>query len=104
MQGHVPGRSVMPRPKAWIAWSSGKDSAWALHVARERAEVDVVGMLTTLNETQGRVSIHGVAVNFGGGGHPFASGARVRDTLKNVTKAVTEALAEKIRAHMGPDE
>ncbi|MCA9774128.1 MAG: adenine nucleotide alpha hydrolase, partial [Myxococcales bacterium] len=41
-------------------WSSGKDSAWALHVLRERDEVEVVGLLTTVNETAGRVAMHAV--------------------------------------------
>jgi uncharacterized protein (TIGR00290 family) len=50
----------MTRPKALIAWSSGKDSAWALHEVRRAGEYDVVGALTTLTETFGRVSIHGV--------------------------------------------
>ena len=49
----------MTRPKAWICWSSGKDSAWALHVARAQGEVDVVGLLTTLTEPYQRVSMHG---------------------------------------------
>ena len=48
------------RRKALIAWSSGKDSAWALHVARLAGEYDIVGALTTVTETFGRVSIHGV--------------------------------------------
>jgi uncharacterized protein (TIGR00290 family) len=48
------------RPKALIAWSSGKDSAWALHEVRRAGEYDVVGALTTITETFGRVSIHGV--------------------------------------------
>lgn len=47
-------------PKAWISWSSGKDSAFALHRVRQAGEFDVVGALTTLTETFGRVSIHGV--------------------------------------------
>lgn len=50
----------MTRPRAWVCWSSGKDSAWALHVARARGEVDVVGLLTTLAEPYQRVSMHGV--------------------------------------------
>jgi uncharacterized protein (TIGR00290 family) len=50
----------MHQPKALIAWSSGKDSAWALHEVRRRGEVEVVGALTTVTETFGRVSIHGV--------------------------------------------
>jgi uncharacterized protein (TIGR00290 family) len=48
------------RPKALIAWSSGKDSAWALHEVRRAGEYDVVGALTTITETFGRVSIHGL--------------------------------------------
>jgi uncharacterized protein (TIGR00290 family) len=49
------------RPKALIAWSSGKDSAWALHEMRRRGEVEIVGALTTVTETFGRVSMHGVS-------------------------------------------
>jgi uncharacterized protein (TIGR00290 family) len=47
-------------PKALVAWSSGKDSAWSLHVLRERGEVEVVGLLTTTNEAFDRVAMHGV--------------------------------------------
>jgi uncharacterized protein (TIGR00290 family) len=50
----------MRKPKALIAWSSGKDSAWALHVVRQQQAFDVVGALTTITETFGRVSMHGV--------------------------------------------
>jgi len=45
-------------PKALIAWSSGKDSAWALHEARR--DYHVVGALTTVTDTFSRVSMHGV--------------------------------------------
>ena len=48
------------RPKALISWSSGKDSAFALHEIRRSGEFDVVGALTTVTETFDRVSIHGV--------------------------------------------
>jgi uncharacterized protein (TIGR00290 family) len=48
------------RPKALISWSSGKDSAFALHEVRQAGDLDVVGALTTVTETFGRVSIHGV--------------------------------------------
>ena len=48
------------RPKALIAWSSGKDSAWALHEVRRAGDVEVVGALTTVTETFQRVSMHGV--------------------------------------------
>ena len=50
----------MPKPKALISWSSGKDSAFALHEVRRAGEFDVVGALTTVTETFARVSIHGV--------------------------------------------
>jgi len=50
---------MMP-PKALIAWSSGKDSAWALHVVRQSGDYDVVGALTTVNRTFARVAMHGV--------------------------------------------
>ena len=46
--------------KVLLAWSSGKDSAWALHVLRSREDVQVVGLLTTLNETHDRVAMHAV--------------------------------------------
>jgi uncharacterized protein (TIGR00290 family) len=51
---------MSPRPKALISWSSGKDSAFALHEVGRSGEFDVVGALTTVTETFGRVSIHGV--------------------------------------------
>ena len=51
---------TQPRAKALISWSSGKDSAFALHEVRRAGEFEVVGALTTLTETFGRVSIHGV--------------------------------------------
>lgn len=50
----------MPHPKAWLAWSSGKDSAWALHVSRLKGDVEIVTLLTTVNTTHGRVAMHAV--------------------------------------------
>jgi uncharacterized protein (TIGR00290 family) len=43
-----------------LSWSSGKDSAWSLHVLRQRGEYEVVGLLTTFNEGAGRVAMHAV--------------------------------------------
>lgn len=51
------------RSKAWLAWSSGKDSAWALHIARRENQYDVVALLTTINHTHGRVAMHAVREN-----------------------------------------
>ncbi|HEY3220999.1 MAG TPA: hypothetical protein VGJ80_09720 [Gemmatimonadales bacterium] len=42
-----------------LSWSSGKDSAWALHVLRRQA-LDVVGLLTTFNAAFDRVAMHAV--------------------------------------------
>jgi uncharacterized protein (TIGR00290 family) len=47
-------------PLALLAWSSGKDSAWSLHVLRQRADVEVVGLLTTVNQAFDRVAMHAV--------------------------------------------
>lgn len=50
---------MKPRP-AWVSWSSGKDSAWALHRALADPSLEVRGLLTTLTTTFDRVSMHGV--------------------------------------------
>jgi uncharacterized protein (TIGR00290 family) len=50
---------VSRRARALLSWSSGKDSAWSLHVLRQQ-RVEVVGLLTTVNETFGRVAMHAV--------------------------------------------
>ncbi len=50
----------MTRPPKILLSSSGKDSAWTLHVLRRDGAGDVAGLLTSLNETAGRVSMHGV--------------------------------------------
>ncbi|MDP9002554.1 MAG: adenine nucleotide alpha hydrolase [Myxococcota bacterium] len=47
-------------PKAILSWSSGKDSAWTLHVLRQKGEVEVVALLTTINEVYDRVAMHAV--------------------------------------------
>jgi len=45
--------------KVLLAWSSGKDSAWTLHVLRSR-NIEVSALLTTVNEVAERVAMHGV--------------------------------------------
>jgi len=57
---HSPAGS---RPKAWLAWSSGKDSAWALHTVRQAGELEVVALLTTVNRDFGRVAMHAVRMS-----------------------------------------
>lgn len=51
---------TVPRTRALVAWSSGKDSAYALWALRQRPDLEVVGLLTTLNAAVDRVSMHGV--------------------------------------------
>lgn len=43
-----------------LSWSSGKDSAWALHVLRRSGEYEVAGLLTTFNRAANRVAMHAV--------------------------------------------
>jgi uncharacterized protein (TIGR00290 family) len=50
----------MSAPKAYVSWSSGKDSAFALHEARRSGLAEIVGVLTTTNERFDRVAMHGV--------------------------------------------
>jgi len=42
-----------------MSWSSGKDSAWALHLLRNQPDVELVGLVTTLNSEFQRVAMHG---------------------------------------------
>jgi len=49
----------MPK-KSLLSWSSGKDSAWALHVLHQQSEVEVVGLMTTVNQLYQRIAIHAV--------------------------------------------
>src|SRR5271169_4715814 len=60
MVNDVRARDGAARPKAWLAWSSGKDSAWALHAVRLAGEYEVVALLTTVNRTHARVAMHAV--------------------------------------------
>ena len=45
-----------------LAWSGGKDAAWALHVLRQRDDVLVVGLLTTVTIEYRRASMQGIRV------------------------------------------
>lgn len=48
------------KQKAWLSWSSGKDSAWALERVRRQDEAEIVALLTTVNQTHHRVAMHAV--------------------------------------------
>lgn len=50
----------MKRQRVALSWSSGKDSAWTLHMLRQRPEFEVVGLVTTVNTAFDRVAMHAV--------------------------------------------
>ena len=56
----APGACTDGASPAWMSWSSGKDSALALHVARQELGLEVVGLLCTLNADADRVAMHAV--------------------------------------------
>lgn len=82
-----------------------------ISVPRSIASVEVIAFFSELElnltrvslRSKGRITIHEVAMQFGGGGHAFASGARMEEPLEKTAAAVTKALAEKIRKDLGPD-
>lgn len=47
---------------ALLAWSGGKDAAWALHALRRSSGIEVVGLLSTITEGHERASMQGVRV------------------------------------------
>nr|MBP8651901.1 ATP-binding protein [Deltaproteobacteria bacterium] len=50
---------MSPKPKkTLLSWSSGKDSAWALHVLRRDPAVEIAGMFTVISDRSDRVSMH----------------------------------------------
>jgi uncharacterized protein (TIGR00290 family) len=50
------------KKRTLLSWSSGKDSAWALHILRTQPEIDVVGLFCTVNQEFERVAMHAVRV------------------------------------------
>jgi len=50
----------MMKKKTLLSWSSGKDSAWALHVLRLQHDIEVVGLFCTFNKKFERGAMHAV--------------------------------------------
>ena len=46
--------------KVLLSWSSGKDSAWALHLLRQQPDIQVVALVTTFNSAANRVAMHAI--------------------------------------------
>jgi uncharacterized protein (TIGR00290 family) len=62
-RGNGPARSAcvydLAMKRVLLSWSSGKDSAWTLHVLRRDPALELCGLLTTLNTEFDRVAMHG---------------------------------------------
>jgi len=54
---------VPERTPVLLSWSGGKDAAWALHVLRQRGDVQVVGLVTTITEGYERIAMQGIRVD-----------------------------------------
>ncbi len=52
----------MARTPVLLSWSGGKDAAWALHALRQRDDVEVVGLVTTITEEYRRIAMQGIRV------------------------------------------
>ncbi|MQA65072.1 MAG: ATP-binding protein [Alphaproteobacteria bacterium] len=52
------------RPRLLLSWSTGKDSAWALHGLRRSGDFEIAGLMstTTGEADQSRVTIHGIGL------------------------------------------
>src|SRR5215467_6839047 len=46
------------KTKTLLSWSSGKDSAWSLHVLRQQGSYEIAGLITTINSAFDRVAMH----------------------------------------------
>ena len=46
------------KKKTWLSWSSGKDSAWALHLLQHKPKIELLGLFTVMNQKYNRASMH----------------------------------------------
>ena len=57
-----PGSTIMNvKKRILLSWSSGKDSAWALHKLQHSNDIQVMGLFTTINRVHRRVAMHAVS-------------------------------------------
>jgi uncharacterized protein (TIGR00290 family) len=54
------GRAASGKPRAIVSWSSGKDSAFTLHVLAQAREFEIIALFTTLSRVHDRVAMHAV--------------------------------------------
>ena len=50
----------MPKKRTLLSWSSGKDSAWSLYQLQQTKDIEVIGLVTTVNQAFDRVAMHAV--------------------------------------------
>jgi uncharacterized protein (TIGR00290 family) len=60
MRSHSNRTTETMRTQVLLSWSGGKDAAWALHRLRQRDDVAVVGLLTTVTAGYERIAMHGI--------------------------------------------
>jgi uncharacterized protein (TIGR00290 family) len=50
------------KKRTLLSWSSGKDSAWALHTLRQQPDIEIAGLFSTVNDEFKRVAMHSVRI------------------------------------------
>ena len=90
--------------KTLVSWSSGKDSAWMLHVLKQDPSIEIGGLLTTMNEQFDRVAMHAVrqAAARGAGGRGGRAAADGAAALALHQRAVRGAHARGRRRRRSP--
>jgi len=53
----------MNKKQVLLSWSGGKDAAWTLHALRQRDDVEVVGLVTTITAGYERIAMQGIRVD-----------------------------------------
>ena len=91
-----------------VSWSSGKDCAWALHLLKQRPDVEIAGLLTTVNAEFDRVAMHGTrratleaqaaAANLPLWSIPLPWPCSNKEYEQRMAAALTRAVAERIDA------
>ena len=63
MPNHLVGDYDQRMKRVLLSWSSGKDSAWTLHLLRQQPGIEVVALLSTINAEFQRVAMHGTRLS-----------------------------------------
>jgi diphthamide synthase (EF-2-diphthine--ammonia ligase) len=88
------------RKRVLLSWSSGKESAWALHLPRQQSDVELAGLLTTVNEQFDRMAMPAVRTDL-----PRRQAESVGLPLRLISlpfPCSNEAYEERLGAVIGP--